>query len=431
MSSSNSANENSKMDGSPDSWGKLFNGTSIANPGGILAVFADEAPLDKFIGGWHITALFAKNKDDERFYKSIWHFIPEKNLNRNVLDNIKKAIIHYSNELKIPEKIVTKITNELKIYKFSSLESEYILKALEKIDNDSAVAISCAQDYRFNIEGHSDDYLDTWSGLKFRMRTKDQILDFHIINLLNELHKVSIEKKLFIISFFEGYGFSENKFPPEIENMENLTIITLSKSIERVKEQKILKQIAYIKNEENAFLLIEENIEEPVKKSILKSFVLTKNKKVIEAWRIIAPYINELKNFDQSTILAISQTAFAAGKLDKCIELLKVADEKGIEDKLLWGFYEQKLFNLMRIIHNTHSKSKLSDLAKLKVNFADPAKPTISPLDEAQAYETYFKMGVKSPVDILMDKDKDMRPTILSWNATVKAPPTKIKDHIK
>jgi predicted nuclease with TOPRIM domain len=63
----------------------------------------------------------------------------------------------------------------------------------------------------------------------------------------------------------------------------------------------------------------------------------------------------------------------------------------------------------MRIIHNTHSKSKLSDAATLKINFADPAKPTISPLDEAQSYETYFKMGVMSPVDILMQKDKDLR----------------------
>ena len=45
----------------------------------------------------------------------------------------------------------------------------------------------------------------------------------------------------------------------------------------------------------------------------------------------------------------------------------------------------------------------------MKVNFADPSRPTISPLDEAQAYETYFKMGVMSPVDILMQKDKDLR----------------------
>jgi hypothetical protein len=30
-------------------------------------------------------------------------------------------------------------------------------------------------------------------------------------------------------------------------------------------------------------------------------------------------------------------------------------------------------------------------------------------LDEAQSFETYFKMGVMSPVDIIMQKDKDLR----------------------
>lgn len=330
MRLNNSANGNSKFDGSPESWGKLFNGTSNANPGGILAVFANEAPLDKFIAGWHIAALFATDKNDKRFYKSICHFIPEKNLNRNILDNIKKAIIHYSNELKIPEKTINKITNEIKAYKISSMETENVLKALEKIDSGSAVAISCAQIYRINIESDSEDYLDTWSGLRYRIRTKDQLLDFHIFNLLNELNKISIEKNLFIISFFEGYGFSDNKLPSALENMQNLAVVTLSSSTERIREQNILKQIASLENEEEIFSLIEKNIEEPIKKSILKSYALTKNKKVIEAWHIIAPHINDLGKFDQSTILAMSQTAFAAGKLNECVELLKVADEKGI-----------------------------------------------------------------------------------------------------
>jgi hypothetical protein len=105
---------------------------------------------------------------------------------------------------------------------------------------------------------------------------------------------------------------------------------------------------------------------------------------------------------------AVSTDPSEASGVSKVWDSIELSEMR-IEGKLLWGSYEQKLFNLMRIIHNTHSKSKLSDAANLKVNFADPAKPTISPLDEAQSYETYFKMGVMSPVDILMQKDKDLR----------------------
>jgi hypothetical protein len=80
-----------------------------------------------------------------------------------------------------------------------------------------------------------------------------------------------------------------------------------------------------------------------------------------------------------------------------------------VEDKILWSGYEREIFDLIRIVHNAHSKDRLSESAKLKVNFSDPARPTISPLDEAQAYSEYYKMGVYSAVDGIMGKDKDLR----------------------
>ena len=83
--------------------------------------------------------------------------------------------------------------------------------------------------------------------------------------------------------------------------------------------------------------------------------------------------------------------------------------EMRVEDKILWSAYEKKLFNLMRIIHNTHSTDKFSNSAQLKVNFADPSRPAQSPLDEAEAYKFYYDMGVMSPVDIIMQRDKDLR----------------------
>jgi hypothetical protein len=83
--------------------------------------------------------------------------------------------------------------------------------------------------------------------------------------------------------------------------------------------------------------------------------------------------------------------------------------EMRVEDKILWAAYEQKLFNLIRLVHNTHSKDKLSDAATLKINFADPARPAQSPLDQAEAFDFYQKMGVMSAVDIIMQRDPDIR----------------------
>jgi hypothetical protein len=105
---------------------------------------------------------------------------------------------------------------------------------------------------------------------------------------------------------------------------------------------------------------------------------------------------------------AVSTDPSEASGVSKVWDSVELAEMR-VEDKILWSGYERQLFDLIRIVHNTHSKDKLLDSAKLKVNFADPARPTVSPLDEAQSYSEYFKMGVMSPVDIIMQKDKDLR----------------------
>ncbi len=105
---------------------------------------------------------------------------------------------------------------------------------------------------------------------------------------------------------------------------------------------------------------------------------------------------------------AVSTNPSEASGISKLVDTREISEMR-IEDKILWSSFERQLFDLIRIVHNTHSKDKLSDSAKLKVNFADPARPTVSPLDEAQSYSEYFKMGVMSPVDIIMLKDKDLR----------------------
>jgi Phage portal protein, SPP1 Gp6-like len=105
---------------------------------------------------------------------------------------------------------------------------------------------------------------------------------------------------------------------------------------------------------------------------------------------------------------AISTDPSAASGISKVWDSVELSEMR-IEDKILWNSYEKQIFNLIRIVHNTHSKDKLSESATLKVNFSDPARTTDSPLAVAQAYTEHFKMGTMSPVDILLEMDKDLR----------------------
>ena len=104
---------------------------------------------------------------------------------------------------------------------------------------------------------------------------------------------------------------------------------------------------------------------------------------------------------------SVSTDPSEASGVSKVWDSVELAEMR-IEDKILWSGNERELFNMIRIVNNTHSNDKLSEACQLKVNFADPARPTISPLDLAQSYSEYYKMGVVSAVDVLLERDRDL-----------------------
>lgn len=87
-------------------------------------------------------------------------------------------------------------------------------------------------------------------------------------------------------------------------------------------------------------------------------------------------------------------------------ELLEIRSD----DLSLWRGYEKQLFNLVRIVHNTHSPNrKISDRATLNIDFADPAKAATSAKDQAEADDLKIAQGVRSPVDIVLRDNPDFR----------------------
>lgn len=83
--------------------------------------------------------------------------------------------------------------------------------------------------------------------------------------------------------------------------------------------------------------------------------------------------------------------------------------EKRRDDVTLWRRYEHQLFDLQRIIWDTHNPArKFSDKAKLKIDFADP-KPPLSEKDQAETWQRLCDLGVTSPVDVAMQRNPDLK----------------------
>jgi hypothetical protein len=86
----------------------------------------------------------------------------------------------------------------------------------------------------------------------------------------------------------------------------------------------------------------------------------------------------------------------------------KELSEMRADDVSLFRSYEKQLFNIMRVVWNTHSNKKLSESATLKIDFADP-KPELSAKEQAQADDLKIAQGVLSPVDVLLRDNPDFQ----------------------
>jgi hypothetical protein len=94
--------------------------------------------------------------------------------------------------------------------------------------------------------------------------------------------------------------------------------------------------------------------------------------------------------------------------------LAKVQQQRELEelrrdDIILWKKSEQQLFEMIRVVWNTHNPGrKISDKAKLKVDFYDP-KPIISAKDQAETWEKLIALNVLSCVDVVMERNPDLK----------------------
>jgi hypothetical protein len=80
--------------------------------------------------------------------------------------------------------------------------------------------------------------------------------------------------------------------------------------------------------------------------------------------------------------------------------------EKRNEDINLFGKYEKDLFEIVKVIQNTHGNKKFGD-SHLKVKFGD-IQLAASPEDQATQWQQYLEMGLTNPIDILMEMDPDL-----------------------
>lgn len=85
----------------------------------------------------------------------------------------------------------------------------------------------------------------------------------------------------------------------------------------------------------------------------------------------------------------------------------KELDELRRDDIELFRRYEKQLFQLTKIIFNTHNTKKLSESCDLTIDFDDNEGVT-TPKEQAETWQILMSLGVASPVDVVMERNPDL-----------------------
>jgi hypothetical protein len=77
------------------------------------------------------------------------------------------------------------------------------------------------------------------------------------------------------------------------------------------------------------------------------------------------------------------------------------------DDTAIWRRYENQLFDLLKIVVNTHAPGSIPEAAKLRVDFAE-IQDDISLSERLKGYQARIDMGIWSAVDALMEDNPDV-----------------------
>ncbi|MCB9108915.1 MAG: hypothetical protein H6633_32425 [Anaerolineales bacterium] len=323
------------FDGSPSNWIKLFNAKRILGLGGVLLFLGGERELDRAAAGWQLVVTFIATETGERFFSSVEQIIPENIGDRDILNNLKQFLEKDLKNTPFQDEEINSFFEKFNVIRLSSLEGKDVITKLEGFQDGAAVAISCADLYRFpEINGEHFAVSQSWVGIEFGLRTREQIYFSHLMELTRQILKVAKEKNLFVTLFCEVYEFIQYKYPSDLLNDPELSIFvsplpnryyhvirTFQKSLIEIDTQDIDTILGDVAN----------TIDDEKNRALITSFLLSTKQNHNAAWDAIEPYLDEFQ--DSSTgeiLLSLSQTAISAGKIEKSKSLLINSVNRGI-----------------------------------------------------------------------------------------------------
>ena len=322
------------FDGGPEAWEKVFDSGRILLPGTLVVFFGADKPLDAVVAGWHLLISHVVDQKGNLLFPNIQHILPASLGDRHVLENIRAALEKQGPDIGWDAQQAKTFANSLSARELPSMEGPELIQVIQHVPDGTAVAASCAHLYRFDdIEEEVFGSITTWSGIQYRWVTKERRYFPHMVKIIRDSLSLARRKGLFVTLFWEEYGPAINELPEDLRSDDDLIVFAAPVPKDLAINKVIPSLLHKLRTEgiDPALAEISHVVPDPKKQAQIASQLLLANGEFGAAWDVLRPYLDELRDSDGTSALAIAQVAFAAGKLSESGAFLNRAIKTGLD----------------------------------------------------------------------------------------------------
>jgi len=318
------------------SWIDQFNATpGIVAPGGVLLVLCGQWPADEWVGWWHV--FIRCLVDGERpLYRLVAHAVPPTGSERDPAATLRRVVTGHLQNLGKQVSEAEKEARNLPAKSFKPGEVEALLEWLKGLPENSIVAVSCAERFRFPfLEPEPFAAVRNWTQITTQLNTPEGIQLPHIYELTRRVLEITRGRSLCVALFCETHQSPNFPLPADLEADGELAVLTKGPPGSRSASDAFVDLLRRVREEKIPSAewdsLIEPISESPFERALMKANMFYIDGSPSVAWEVLSPHQADLARRPISDIPAVAQIALASGDSLAATTLVRLAIERGLE----------------------------------------------------------------------------------------------------
>ncbi|MEI7900013.1 MAG: hypothetical protein WCK89_07150, partial [bacterium] len=372
-------------------------------PGGVFLLTAP-CTLDSFAAAWYYTlSCVYFDAPPKPLYPHFVNFLPVTSTDRNIPQAILSFLRSFAADHAVIQEEIKAHPRNVQFHSLPTNSAKAVLEAIEKLNDGTATAVSCADLFRFpeSPDSCATD-VSIWTGTTVRLLTSADVYMHHLRKLAMECLRKAERKGLHIVLFCEVPETVSALLTEALNDEKNIAIVGFNYA-EGTNFQALFDEM--LRNlpktgVDSAVLKLETSIEDPMKRHFYQAGLYFAIGKFDLAWRVVEPHLIEItKRKDSLQLLGLARMAISAGHTAKAKELVTIAKSVALDsmESLIAALdlaYELSLADIVASIldalDKTYPECATAKAVKLKLHMRNRRFAAALPI--AESLQDQFSM---------------------------------------